>query len=441
MKNMMLPADVKKIIERLESKNFEAYAVGGCVRDTLLGRRPIDWDITTSAMPHQVKKIFHRTVDTGIEHGTVTVLLNKQAYEVTTFRVDGDYEDHRHPKEVSFTRSLKEDLLRRDFTINAMAFHPANGLIDPFGGMADLNNQIIRCVGDAKLRLEEDALRILRAIRFAAQLSFEIEESTATQMKRLCAQLAYVSAERIQTEFVKMITSPNPGILKKAWELGITNVIFPEFDKIMETGQETPHHFCSVGEHTIKAMEAIRQDKVLRLTMFFHDMGKPDKKTMDQNGVAHFKGHADVSERICLEALKRLKFDNDTLRKVKKLVKFHDYRMPSDAASVRLAMSKIGREMFPLYMEVRWADTLAQSTYLQEKKISNLREIEQTYKDILEKKQCVSIGELAVSGEDLIRNGMRQGPDLGKTLDEMLKWVIMHPEDNRKEILLEKFCQ
>ena len=433
---IQLPEKVNQIIHTLQQHGYEAYAVGGCVRDSILGRVPDDWDITTSATPLETKALFQRTFDTGIEHGTITVLLDKEAFEVTTYRVDGKYEDSRHPSEVTFTRSLKEDLLRRDFTINAMAYNDSEGLVDIFGGMEDLEKKTIRCVGNAMARFGEDALRILRAVRFAAQLGFEIEADTQRGITELAPTLANISAERIQVELIKMLTSPNPGMLKTAYELGITNVILPEFDAMMETAQENPHHKYTVGEHTLKAIEAIRADKVVRLAMLFHDIAKPIMKTMDENGVAHFKMHDSKGAEMTKQILRRLKFDNDTMNKVVRLVQYHDYRMPAEPKNVRRAMNKIGEDLFPYYLEVRMADTLAQSEYLQEEKIQNIQDVRTCYEEILEKQECVSLKTLAVTGSDLIANGMKPGKEIGEALNKLLEYVLEHPEANEKETLL-----
>lgn len=433
---IQLPEKVHQIITTLQAHGYEAYAVGGCVRDSILGREPDDWDITTSAAPLETKALFERTFDTGIEHGTITVLLGKEGFEVTTYRIDGEYEDSRHPKQVAFTRNLREDLLRRDFTINAMAYNDEDGLVDIFGGIEDLQNKTIRCVGNAKERFSEDVLRILRAVRFSAQLGFEIEEETKEAIGLLAPNLRNISAERIQVELVKLLVSPHPEKIRDAWELGITKIILPEFDEMMNTNQETPHHYLNVGEHTISALQKVRADKVLRLTMLFHDMGKPKKKTVDENGRAHFKGHADVSEKMAKEIMHRLKFDNDTLRKVSKLVFYHDYRMEAEPKYVRRAMNRIGKELFAYYNEVRRADTLAQSEYHQKEKLSNLDEVEALYREILEKEECVSLKELAVTGTDLIADGMNPGPAIGEKLAELLELVIEHPELNQKETLL-----
>ncbi len=436
--NIRLPENVKKIIGTLQSHGYEAYAVGGCVRDSILGRIPGDWDITTSAMPEETKALFDRTFDTGIEHGTVTVLMDGEGFEVTTYRIDGKYEDSRHPTEVTFTRSLKEDLLRRDFTINAMAYNDVDGLVDIFGGLEDLDKKLIRCVGDATARFSEDALRILRGVRFAAQLGFKIDEETQEGMKTLAPTLQKISAERIQVELIKMLVSDRPDMLRTAYELGITAQILPEFDRLMTTEQENPHHIYNVGEHTLHALLNVRADKILRLTMLFHDMGKPDYKTMDADGVAHFKKHAVGSEAITKQVLKRLKFDNDTLHKVSRLVFYHDYRMPASAKNVRRAVNRIGEDIFPYYMEVRRADVLAQSPFHQEEKLQNLDEIEVIYAQIIELGQCVSLRGLAVTGSDLIAAGMQPGKPIGETLQELLRLVIEKPELNTKEELLKR---
>ena len=433
---LYLPEKVNQIIHTLQANGYEAYAVGGCVRDSILGRVPDDWDITTSATPLEIKALFHRTFDTGIEHGTITVLIDKEAFEVTTYRVDGKYEDSRHPSEVTFTRCLQEDLLRRDFTINAMAYNEEEGLVDIFGGLEDLEAKTIRCVGDAQARFGEDALRILRAVRFAAQLGFDIEEETRKGVVSLAPTLANISAERIQVELIKMLTSPNPGLLRTAYELGITKVILPEFDTMMETEQENPHHMYSVGEHTLKAIEMIRADKVLRLTMLFHDIAKPIMKTIDENGRAHFKMHDVKGVEMTKQILRRLKFDNDTMHKVMKLVQYHDYRMPAEPKNVRRAMNRISEELFPYYLEVREADTRAQSAYKQEEKLQNIRDIKSCYEEILERKECVSLKDLAITGSDLIAAGMKPGKEIGETLERLLELVLECPEYNTRENLL-----
>lgn len=434
---LAIPSSAEKILRILEENGYEAYVVGGCVRDSILGRRPDDWDITTSASPEQVKGLFRKTVDTGLQHGTVTVLMDKEGFEVTTYRVDGDYEDGRHPREVMFTSSLEEDLKRRDFTINAMAYHPDRGLVDLFHGMEDMENQVIRCVGNPMERFQEDALRILRAVRFSAQLGFTIEENTREGIRSLAPNLKNVSAERIQVELVKLLVSPHPDYLRTAYETGITKEFLPEFDTCMRTEQNTSHHCYNVGEHTLHSLLNIRADKVLRLTMLLHDMGKPVVKKTDEAGRDHFKMHGQKSEQMAKTILRRLKFDNDTLNKVCRLVKWHDARPLPEMAAVRRAVNKIGEDIFPLYLEVQMADMMAQSTYRRQEKEERIRGVKKCYEEIMEKKQCVSLKTLAVTGRDLIAAGCRPGPELGDILDGMLEHVLEYPEENTKERLME----
>lgn len=427
-----LPRKVVLIIKNLQRHGYDAYAVGGCVRDSILNRKPEDWDITTSAKPEQVKRIFRRTVDTGIEHGTVTVLIGKDGFEVTTYRVDGLYEDGRHPKEVTFTSRLEEDLKRRDFTINAMAYNDDERLVDAFGGMRDLNYHLIRCVGDPKERFSEDALRILRAVRFSAQLAFPIEPETAEAIKSLAPNLEKISAERIQAELVKLLVSDHPERIQDACELGITKVVLPEWDDMVGVKQNTPHHKYDVAAHTVHALQNVKNDKVLRLTMLFHDMGKPVMKTTDENGRDHFKGHAIASEQIAKTVMKRLKFDNDTIRKVTKLVAYHDYRMEPTGANVRRAMHEIGAELFPYYLAVRLADTKAQSSYERRGKLENIIQIRELYRNALRNKECVTLKDLAVTGTDLINLGIAPGKELGTLLNELLDMVIEDSAWNQK---------
>lgn len=437
---IQLPEKVNTIIQTLQEHGYEAYAVGGCVRDSLLGREPGDWDITTSASPEETKKLFARTVDTGIEHGTVTVLLGKEGFEVTTYRIDGKYEDSRHPTEVIFTRNLREDLLRRDFTINAMAYNDTEGIVDIFGGMDDLKRKIIRCVGNARERFGEDALRIMRGVRFAAQLGFSLEKGTKEAMTELAPTLEKISAERIQTELVKLLVSDSPELIREAYHLGITAVILPEFDEMMRTGQETKYHRYDVGEHTVQAVCNVPPDKVLRLTMLLHDVAKPEMKTVDADGTAHFKGHDIRGEQKAKEILRRLKFDNDTIHKVTKLVRWHDYRMPAEKKNVRKAMSKISAELFPMYLLVKRADILAHSMYRREEELENLSGLQKCYEEIVADHECVSLKQLAVTGTDLIGIGMKAGKQIGEVLNELLRIVLEYPEFNNKEHLL-RFVQ
>ena len=434
---IQLPEKVKFIIDTIMEAGYEAYAVGGCIRDSILLRKPSDWDITTSASPYQVKELFRRTLDTGIKHGTVTVMLDKEGFEVTTYRIDGEYEDGRHPKEVTFTRNLTEDLKRRDFTMNAMAYNEKDGLVDIFGGLEDIRCKMIRCVGDPVERFSEDALRMMRAVRFSAQLGYRIEEETSNAIRVLAPDLKKISAERIQTELVKLLTSPHPDYLRMAYETGITKVVLPEFDLCMITEQKNPHHCYTVGEHTLVAMQAVRADKVLRLAMLFHDMGKPLCVTTDEEGIDHFHGHPSVSEEIAGNVLHRLKFDNDTIYMVKKLVKYHDQYIEPQPKNVRCAIRKMGEDVFPLLLEVKEADVQAQSDFLREKKEKNLKDVRDVYQRILEENQCVSLKTLAINGKDLIdQAGMKPGKELGEVLNELLDLVTEDPARNTREYLL-----
>ncbi|MEF9941735.1 MAG: CCA tRNA nucleotidyltransferase [Lachnospiraceae bacterium] len=381
---ILLPAKVNMIIETFQIHGYEAYAVGGCVRDSILGRTPEDWDITTSAMPERTKALFRRTFDTGIDHGTVTVVIEREGFEVTTYRIDGPYEDSRHPKEVQYTRSLQEDLLRRDFTINAMAYNEESGLVDIFGGMKDLQDKIIRCVGNPRERFGEDALRILRALRFAAQLGFEIEVDTRKAIQELAPTLGNISVERIQVELTKMLLAPKLEIVKLTYQLGVLEVFLPEI---------------RVEAEQIEELKSVRANKILRYVRLFYRQGEAKTKAI----------------------LRRLKYDNDTVYKVSKLIEMYDQEIQPKAVCVRKAMNQMGVELFAYHLELH-PDA----------------QVELLYKQVIEQRQCVSLKELAVTGNDLIQAGMPRGKVIGDTLEMLLQEVMEHPERNKKELLLHK---
>ena len=434
-----VPVDVKNIIETLEANGYEAFAVGGCVRDTLLLRVPGDWDITTSAKPEEVKALFDHTIDTGIQHGTVTVMKNHVGYEVTTYRIDGEYEDARHPKEVIFTANLVEDLKRRDFTINAMAYNERAGLVDEFDGIKDLEDKVIRCVGNPKERFSEDALRMLRAVRFAAQLGFSIDSETKEAIKELAPTLEKVSKERIATELIKILVSDHPEEMRTAYELGLTKVFMPEFDVAMETDQQNAHHMYTVGEHSIVAMQHVRSERLIRLIMLLHDLAKPVVLKVDENGWAHFVGHTQGGANMSKEILKRLKFDNATIDFVYRMVKHHDDRPPmTDMPLVRRRISEIGLENMPMMIEIKRADILAQSQYRFEEKMGYVDDLEKAYLEIQEKNHCVDRKKLSVNGRDLIAMGMKPGEKMGEILDILFDIVLKDPEMNDREKLLEQ---
>lgn len=402
-----LPVDVKNIIETLEANGYEAFAVGGCVRDTLLLRVPGDWDITTSAKPEEVKTLFSHTIDTGIQHGTVTVMKNHVGYEVTTYRIDGEYEDARHPKEVIFTANLVEDLKRRDFTINAMAYNDRAGIVDEFDGIKDLEEKVIRCVGEPRERFSEDALRMLRAVRFAAQLGFSIDEKTKEAIKELAPTLAKVSKERIAVELIKILVSDHPEEIRTAYELGLTSVFMPEFDIAMQT----------VGMHSIVAMQHVQAEKRIRLSMLLHELGADKAK----------------------EILKRLKFDNATIDFVYRMVNHLDDRPPMDnMALVRKCISEIGQENMPMMIEMKRADILAQSDDLFEEKMGYVDGLEHAYQEVVAKNYCVDKKNLSVNGRDLIEMGMKPGEGMGVVLDMLFNEVLRDPTQNDREKLLER---
>ncbi len=433
-----LPEHVTYILHTLRDAGFEGYAVGGCVRDALLGREPQDWDITTNARPLQVKELFHRTIDTGLQHGTVTVMLDHVGYEVTTYRIDGEYEDGRHPKEVSFTRNLGEDLKRRDFTINAMAYNETEGLVDLFEGKEDLERGIIRCVGDPAMRFSEDALRMMRAIRFSAQLGFTVDEGTLEAVHELSGTIKKISAERIQTELLKTITSAHPDAVRSFYETGLSAHFLPELDAMMETEQNNPHHCYSVGEHTLHSLSFVEPDKVLRLAMLLHDVAKPQCRTTDEAGIHHFHGHPAQGADMARVILRRLKLDNDTIARVTQLIRWHDDNPPLSERNVRRAVHRVGMAQYPDLFAVKRADILAQSDYKRQEKLQYVDDYEALYGQILEKKECLCIRDLAVNGADLLAAGVPQGKAVGECLNRLLELVLEHPEKNTREYLLEQ---
>ncbi|MGN0243613.1 MAG: CCA tRNA nucleotidyltransferase [Lachnospiraceae bacterium] len=434
-----IPRQAQYILQTLMNHGYEAYIVGGCVRDSILNRNPQDWDITTNASPVQVKQLFRRTIDTGIEHGTVTVLMEKEQYEVTTYRVDGKYSDHRRPNEVTFTQTLEEDLLRRDFTINAMAYNDVDGLIDLYDGLADLKAGRIRCVGVPRERFDEDALRILRAFRFAAQLGFEIETETMKAAAEQAKYLDFISAERIAVELTKLLVSDHPEELIHAKEAGVTAIVLPEFDRMLETTQNNPHHCYDVGRHAIESVRQIAPESVLRFTMLLHDVGKPRCKTTDEQGIDHFKGHSEMGVMMAKEILRRLKLDNHTIRTVSTLIHWHDLRWGStvSAKQVRRAASKVGKELFPQLLQVQRADVLAQSQLYQREKLEMLDKIAELYQDILESEQCLAIKDLAIDGNQLMQLGIPQGKQIGEILKMLLEMVVEEPSLNQYSSLVE----
>lgn len=445
---LQIPEKVKIIIKTLNIHGYEAYAVGGCVRDALLGREPKDWDITTSAKPEQVKEIFQRTIDTGIQHGTVTVMLEKEGFEVTTYRIDGKYEDNRHPESVEFTSNLLEDLKRRDFTINAMAYNEEKGVIDAFEGIHDLEQGVIRCVGNPIERFEEDALRMLRAIRFSGQLGFVIEENTKKAIEKKADTISKISAERIREELDKLLVSPHPEKIKDAYKMGITKVVLPQLDVMFETNQDNPHHCYNVGDHCVKALQEMQkeanaqqvEEKVyhaLCWTALLHDIAKPETKKIDENGIGHFIMHPEIGAKRTEEVLKRLRFDNDTIEMVRHLTRWHDYHFSLKRTSMRRAIHKIGSQWMPYLFMMQRADRKAQSEYQQEEKIEHIKRAELLYEEVKNAGECTSLKMLKINGRDLLNLGYEPGKKIGDALNSLLEAVLENPELNEKEILLE----
>lgn len=460
---MQIPEKVRYILDQLKRKQYEGYAVGGCVRDSILGRVPGDWDITTSAKPDEVKKIFRKTVDTGIAHGTVTVIIGGEGFEVTTYRVDGTYEDHRHPDKVEFTPNLEEDLKRRDFTINAMAYSPDQGIVDLFDGMGDIRRKCIKCVGNPVERFSEDALRMLRGVRFAGQLGFDIEEDTLRAIGELSPTIENVSAERIRVELTKLLLSKEPEKLILAQKTGLCDVFLPEFSEMLQTEQNNPNHCYDVGTHSLYAVRHIQQiynrmmdmeqndkflspygkeyseEKVNTILVFsalLHDVGKPDCYTEDQEGIGHFYGHDARGSEMAHAILRRLKFDNDTVNMVTRIIRFHERRYEGSRKALRKLVSKAGADIMPYLFMVQEADILSQSDYGREAKLQRLEEARGMYRDIMRAGEAVSIKELAVTGRDIISLGIEPGPEVGKILNDLLEIVIEEPQKNNSNLLL-----
>lgn len=421
-KPLTLHNDILHIIDVLNSNNYEAYLVGGCIRDSLMGRKPADWDISTNAKPSDIKKLFPKTIDTGLKHGTVTVVLNKKNYEITTYRKE---------------QSIKSDLSVRDFTINAIAYHPKEGFIDPFSGIEDIKNSTIRSVGKAKERFLEDPLRMLRAVRFSATLKFEIDESTINEIKENCHLISQVSFERIRDEVSKILCSDNPFHMIILKDTGILKYIMPEFEICFETSQNHPYHLYNVAIHSLHTVSNVENKKHLRWTMLLHDTGKAVTKTTDSKGIDHFYNHGKKSVSIAKKVLERFKFDNKTIYKVLTLIKHHDRVIAPTHKSVKKAMNIVGEDIFLDLLKVQEADRKGQNLKYSKEGIEKLNKIKEIYFDIIKNKQCFKLKDLAINGNDLISLGFKEGKEIGNILHALLDIVIENPLLNEKEKLLE----
>ncbi len=431
---MKLPEYVGIILEKLNNSGFEAYAVGGCVRDSLLGIEPKDYDVTTNATPEQIKACFHeyRTIDTGIEFGTVTVLSEGNPIEITTYRVDGEYNDNRRPDSVNFTSQLSEDLCRRDFTINAMAFNPKTGIVDLYGGKDDLSNGIIRAIGNPAQRFEEDGLRIMRALRFASCYNFTIDSLTAEAIHSHVFLLNNIAKERIAAELNKLICGSCENILREYHD--VFSVLIPEIADCVGFEQRTKYHNRDVYEHIIASASAIEPVKHLRLAMLFHDIGKPKYFTIDEKGQGHFKGHAVGSFEIAEKFFKLFHYDNETSETVLKLIKTHDIVIENNEKQIKRYLNRYGEKLFFDIVSVHIADDSGKSPEYQSR-IELYKQIIITAEDIIKKQECFSLKNLAVDGNDIIRLGYK-GKDIGCILNSLLEKVIDGICVNEKEQLL-----
>ncbi len=435
--DITLPTPVARALSVLEACGYEGYAVGGCVRDSLIDRTPNDWDITTNATPEQMKACFHdfRVIETGIRHGTLTVIIDGVQLEITTYRNDGEYLDNRHPVQVTFSEKIEDDLSRRDFTVNAMAYHPEKGLVDLFGGRADLKAGIIRCVGDAQTRFEEDGLRILRAIRFASVLNFEIDEDTARAIHNCRNLLAGIAAERIREEFCKLICGSGAVRILRDY-IDVVAVFLPELDRCVGFEQNTKYHCYDVFEHTLHALELYRgNDLITALGILLHDIGKPLCYTEDEQG-GHFKGHAPMGVEITREVLGRLRFDNETIRRMELLIEWHDIPLSAEKKRVKRLMQKLTDADILRLLEIKRCDRLAHAVDYQELP-PELAVIPSVMEEIRAEDACLSLRTLAVSGDDLMALGIPRGKQIGEMLQSLLDDVIEERLPNEKNALLQ----
>lgn len=438
---MNIPKEVEIILSIIEDSGEEAYIVGGCVRDYFLGKIPKDYDITTSMNPDDVMLLFkknkYNVVPTGLKHGTITIFPNnsEEGYEITTYRTDGEYLDGRHPESVSFTKSIKDDLSRRDLTINAIAYSPKRGFVDLFGGQEDIKNKVIKAIGKPEDRIEEDSLRMMRAIRFSAQFGFTIEDSLMNALKKKSSGINNVSKERIHDELCKIILSDNPDYVRILQETGLLKHFLPEVHLCFMCKQNNPWHLYNVGEHTMVALKNSPKDLTLRMSILLHDIGKPNTKTTDDKGIDHFYNHAEESSLKTKEIMKRLKFTTKETEDVAKLVLIHDYQLEASKKAIRRFVSKfeLDERLFKLFIELKKSDNRGQNLELSSAMIEKTELIEGLYEEI--KNQPMTVRELNINGYDIMNLGYKN-EKIGIVLKNLLEKVIDDPELNKKEILL-----
>ena len=431
-----VPPEAGDVVRTLSQAGYEAWFVGGCVRDLLSGRTPQDWDVTTSATPQEVMTLFpRRTVPTGIRHGTVTVISGRTGVEVTTYRRDGVYKDHRHPLTVSFGTSVEEDLARRDFSVNAMAMDADGALCDPFGGQDDLRAGVLRCIGDPDTRFGEDALRVMRGLRFAATFGFRIAPETAESIRRNRAFLSDIAPERIQAELCKLLCGARATDVLRAYP-DVIAVFWQEIEEMLGFDQRNPHHCYDVWEHSLHAMDGVPpEDLTLRLTMFLHDIGKPRTFCLDAHGVGHFRGHPAVSQSMAKDMMCRLRFPTALREQVELLVGLHDRPFVATEKAVGHALRQLGETTFRQLLAVKRADNLAQSPAYRER-LRTVREAETILDALMARDACFSLRQLAVNGNDMKALGL-SGRQIGQALDALLNAVIDGTLPNERGALLE----
>lgn len=435
---MILDENASFIISLLIASGHKAYAVGGCIRDSIMNREIGDVDITTSAKPDELESILNKKnikfYETGIKHGTITALINDCSYEITTFRTDGSYIDNRHPESVKYINSLEDDLARRDFTMNAIAYNEEAGIIDIFGGKGDIEKNIIRTVGDPDKRFKEDALRIMRAIRFASVLGFDIEYKTKEALFRNKKLLNNVSSERIYIEFIKLIMGDNAERVLIDYR-DIIAVIIPEIKVIFDYPQNCKWHIYDVYTHSVKSVAVSPKKDYIRLAMFLHDIGKPYCRTVGKSGQDHFKGHPKVSCELSDKILKRFKVSNDIYNNVMKLIEIHDLFITNDKADIKHWLNAIGDKLTFDYIDVKIADLKTHNPMFTRKEIKNLYEIRKIADKILLDNEPYRLSDLAIDGDDLKGKGY-EGPAIGLKLNELVNIVIDNPEENNRDSLL-----
>ena len=433
---MILPPQVNTAISMLYAAGYEAFLVGGAVRDYVRDNSPAkDWDITTNAVPAQVESVFsgYHLIETGLKHGTVTVVIDHEPIEITTYRIDGDYSDHRHPDSIHFARSLKDDLERRDFTMNALAYSPQKGIVDLVGGRKDIEDGVIRCVGDPNCRFQEDGLRMLRALRFASVYGMAIEAETASAIHRNKELLKGIAAERIQVELTKMLCGK--GVTKVLEEFAdIIAIPIPEILPMFHFEQRNPHHDKDVWGHTITVIDNIAPKPVLRWAALLHDTGKPQCFSIGEDGIGHFFGHAEKSTAMDEEILNRMRFDNAGKERILRLVRYHDMPITADRKPIKRLLSKHGEDATRQLIELHKADTLGQSAICRHR-IAIFEEVSQMINEILQEESCFTLKDLAVNGHDMMTLGF-QGPTIGRVLQECLDAVLDEQIPNEHEALM-----